>query len=111
VLRDVYDGHLDERWSCGSLRAAIARLPADGPTYSPIPGVLDAAAARECAAALAAIRPGAERATIGQSLGSPDTASPRCSAWRWPPAKGSVHGARICFGSGRVTTVQTAVHG
>jgi hypothetical protein len=49
VLQDVYDGHLDERWSCGSLRVAIARLPTDPPTYSRLPGILDAAAARACA--------------------------------------------------------------
>jgi hypothetical protein len=49
VLQDVYDGHLDERWSCASLRAAIARLPVDGPIYSTIPRILEAAAARACA--------------------------------------------------------------
>jgi hypothetical protein len=49
VLADVYDGRLDKHWSCGSLRAAIARLPADPPTYSTLPLVLSRAARKACA--------------------------------------------------------------
>jgi hypothetical protein len=49
VLRDVLDGRLDQPWSCGSLRAAIQRLPPDGgPTYSPIPEMLEHAAVQAC---------------------------------------------------------------
>ncbi|HZQ80348.1 MAG TPA: DUF4232 domain-containing protein [Gaiellaceae bacterium] len=49
VFEDVYDGHLDEHWSCGLLRAAIAHLPQDPPMYSKIPAILEAAARRACA--------------------------------------------------------------
>lgn len=48
VFNDVYDGHLDERWSCSLLHAAIAHLPQDPPIYSKIPAILEAAAKRAC---------------------------------------------------------------
>lgn len=111
VLQDVYDGHLDERWSCGSLRAAIARLPEDPPTYSAIPGILARAAAHACDAAVAGLRKGARRADVFGSLGTPDRSAPRCTLWRWQPAGGATDGARVCFAGGRATTIQRAVHG
>lgn len=43
VFQDVYDGKLDRYWSCDALQTAIAHLPADGPTYSTIPGILKTA--------------------------------------------------------------------
>ena len=110
VLRDVYDGTLDRNWSCGSLRAAYRRLPPDGPIYSAIPGVLGAAAAKACDTSLESLRVGATERSVEVALGAPDKA-PRCWLYRWPPASGSVDGARICFAHGRAAFIQTAVHG
>ena len=111
VLRDVYDGRLDRVWSCGALRTAIAHLPADGPMYSAIPGVLARAAAPMCTAQLAGIPRGAPRFAVDEAFGTPSFGGPRCPVWRWAPESGSVDGARICFANGRATLVQTAVHG
>lgn len=110
VLRDAYDGKLDRRWSCGSLRAAYRRLPPDGPIYSAIPGLIAAAAAKACDAELRSLHTGATERQVAAALGAPDR-TPRCWLYRWPPSTGSVDGARICFSSGRATLVQTAVHG
>lgn len=111
VLRDAYDGRLDRSWSCGSLRAAVRRLPSSTPTYATLPAQVTAAAGRACDTALAHVAVGAPAREVRSALGRPDR-SPRCLLYRWPPAPGSaVDGARICFASGRVSSLQRAVHG
>jgi hypothetical protein len=111
VLRDSYDGHLDHDWSCGSLRAATRRLPVDGPIYSTIPGMLFRAEGSACDYALATLERGVTRDRTRLALGRPDR-SPRCWLYRWSPNTASaVDGARICFSNGRVSFIETAVHG
>ena len=111
VLEDAYDGRLDRVWPCGALRAANAHLPVDGPTYSTLPGLIQRNAAKACGAALAGLPAGSPRAAFVEALGAPDLPGPRCPVWRWPPASGSVDGARVCFARDRATLVQTALHG
>jgi hypothetical protein len=111
ALRDAYDGSIDGTWSCGSLRAAIGRLPVEGLTHSALPGLLDRAAAPACATAIQTIRPGTSRASAVRALGSPDRTGSSCSMWKWAPAGGSIDGVRLCFADGRVASVQTTVHG
>lgn len=111
VLQDVHDGHLDRRWSCGSLRAAYRRLPVDGPVYSPIPALIGDAAGSACDDALEDVRKGTTRARVAFLLGRPDR-RPRCWLFRWPPGTDAAQdGARICFEGDRVATIQIAVHG
>jgi hypothetical protein len=110
VLRDAYDGRLDRNWSCGSLRAAYQRLPQDPPVYSRIPALIGDAAGKACRRALANLHVGDANQHVSAALGVPDRAA-RCWLYRWPSGSGSVDGARICFTSGRVARVQTAVHG
>jgi hypothetical protein len=111
VLQDAYDGRLDRQWSCGSLRAAYARLPVGGPTYSPLPGLIGNAAGAACDEALDAVGKGAGRARVEALLGQPDR-RPRCWLYRWTPRSDSAQdGARICFAGNRVSFVQVAVHG
>jgi hypothetical protein len=122
VLKDAADGHLNRDWSCGSLRAALGRLPpGGGPTYSTVPSMFGRAAGKACDAALAAVHVGMTSAAVRQTLGSPDT-SGRCWGLRWPPTdagqghlhtsrKGSpVDGTRVCFNNGRVSRLQTEMH-
>jgi hypothetical protein len=111
VLRDIDDGQLDTHWSCGSLRAAIRRLPVGGPIYSAIPGLLIDAAARACATAIRTTKDGATRSSTIHAFGVPVRMGPNCSVWNWAPAGGSIDGVRICFDAGRVDKVGTAVHG
>ena len=124
VLQDAYDGHLDRHWSCGSLRAALRRLPGDR-IYSTLPVIIGRTAAGACDAALAELEVGATRAQVRSSLGAPDSGS-RCWVTRWPPAdagqsvrfkgnhpagrRSSVDGARVCFSGDRAVQIQTAVH-
>ena len=111
VLRDVYDGHLDRRWSCGSLRAAYERLPVGGPVYSPIPALIGKAAGTACDEAVRELRRGTTRTRVASLLGRPDRRA-RCWLFRWPPGTDSSQdGARICFDASRVASVQVAVHG
>lgn len=111
VFRDVYDGRLDHDWSCGSLRAAVRRLPPDPPVYSKLPGIIGAAAARACDDELSHLAAGATRSEVRSALGMP-TAGERCWRFEWPSDKSSpVDGARICFSGERADTIQTAVHG
>jgi uncharacterized protein YceK len=106
VLRDASDGHLDRDWSCGSLRAAVKRLP-EGLTIS----LVAAAAGHACDQALAQLRDRDSKAHVASLLGQPDRA-PRCWLYRWPPTTSSaIDGARICFSHNRVSLIQTAVHG
>lgn len=111
VLADAYDGHLAHEWSCGSLRAAVRRLPQDPPTYSTMPAMLERALDNVCDPALAGLHAGTSRADVRAALGAPDS-SPRCWRYSWPAVTSSgVDGARVCFTRGRVSLVQTAVHG
>ena len=111
MLRDAYDGRLDRNWSCGSLRVAYRRLPADPPTSSTIPRLIGDAAGKACDAALAHVRAGNTRRDVAATLGAPDRA-PHCWLYRWPPdAQSATDGARICFAAGRVELVQIAEHG
>jgi hypothetical protein len=82
VIRDALDGHLDRSWSCGSLRAAVDRLPST-PDQT-IPLMIASAAGRACDAALGSVHRGQTRAEARVVLGSPDRAS-RCWLFRWPP--------------------------
>jgi hypothetical protein len=111
VIRDAYDGRLDRDWSCGSLRAAVQRLPSVAPAYSTLPLMIDRAAGTACDDALAGVHRGLTRARVAALLGPPDR-TPRCWLYRWPPnASSAVDGARLCFKGDRVSLVQTAVHG
>jgi hypothetical protein len=122
VIQDAYDGHLDRDWSCGSLRAAYERLPSDGVSLT-LPGAVGRAAAEACDAALARVHVQMTSARVRIALGRPDWAG-RCWAFTWPPAdagqavlvkpskrRSPVDGARACFTNGRVSLLQTAVHG
>jgi uncharacterized protein YceK len=112
VIRDaLVDGRLDENWSCGSLRAAVLRLPSTPGAYQTIPLMIDEAAGRACDEALADVHVGLTPPQVTAVLGPPDR-SPRCRLYRWPPQQSSaVDGARVCFSGGFVSRVQTAVHG
>jgi hypothetical protein len=48
VFADVYDGRLDQQWPCSTTRDAIEHLPADPPTYSEIPTLLERHAKTVC---------------------------------------------------------------
>jgi hypothetical protein len=122
VIQDAYDGHLDRDWSCGSLRAAYKRLPKDG-VSSTLPVVIARAVAEACDAALKSVHVRMTTASVRVALGSPDKAG-RCWRFSWPPAdagqsvlddpskrRSAVDGARACFNDGRVSLLQTAVHG
>ena len=111
VIRDAYDGRLDRNWSCGSLRAAVLRLPsAPGPGQT-IPLMIDDAAGRACDEALADVHPGSPMPRVTRLLGTPNR-SARCSLYRWPPQPSSaVDGVRLCFSGDLVSRVQVAVHG
>lgn len=109
VIRDALDGRLDRNWSCGSLRAAVGRLPVDE-RYSTIPLMIMRVADRTCDEALTRVRRESMRARVQLLLGQPDRA-PRCWLYRWPPETSSpVGGARVCFDGGRVTLIQIAQH-
>ena len=111
VIRDAMDGRLDRNWSCGSLRAAVRRLPDDGGAYQRIPVMIDVAAGRACDAALARLEHGLTRAQVTALLGPPDR-TPRCWVYSWPPDQSSsVDGVRLCFSGDLVSRVQIAVHG
>ncbi|HEV2590615.1 MAG TPA: hypothetical protein VGU02_01860, partial [Gaiellaceae bacterium] len=76
-----------------------------------IPGVIAAAAGKECGAALAHVQVGDTPAAVTATLGAPDR-SPGCWLFRWPTDRNDPSdGARICFAAGRVARVQIAVHG
>jgi hypothetical protein len=120
--RSEYDGHLDRDWSCGSLRAAYKRLPKDG-VSSTLPVVIAHAVAEACDAALKSVHVRMTTASVRVALGSPDKAG-RCWRFTWPAAdagqsvlddpskrRSAVDGARACFNDGRVSLLQTAVHG
>jgi hypothetical protein len=122
VIQDGYDGHLDRDWSCGSLRAAFKRLPHDSMS-STLPVLVGRAAAEACDAALAGVHEAMSTASIRMALGRPDKTG-RCWLFSWPPAdagqsvlvdpskrRSAVDGARACFNEGRVSLLQTAVHG
>jgi hypothetical protein len=122
VIQDGYDGHLDRDWSCGSLRAAYKRLPGDGVSLT-LPVLVGRAAAEACDAALAGVHVRMTTASVRIALGRPDKAG-RCWLFSWPPAdagqsvlvdpskrRSAVDGARACFDDGRVSLLQTAVHG
>ena len=100
VVQDALDGHLDQRWSCGSLRRAADRLPSDL-GYSAIVPTIGQAAGSTCREALAKVHRGMSRASVRSILGRPDR-TPRCWIYGWPTEpKSSVAGARICFANGR----------
>ena len=125
VIQDAYSGQLKHDWSCGSLRAALDRLPGDrvGPG---VQDVIGPAAAAACDKALSVIHTGDAKSAIASSLGRPDTAG-RCSVFDWPPADAGqpallramhpmqqlspVDGARICFDGQKAQLVQTSMHG
>jgi outer membrane protein assembly factor BamE (lipoprotein component of BamABCDE complex) len=111
VIQDAYDGRLDRNWSCGSLRAAVLRLPSDSGAGQTIPLMIDEAAGRACDEALADVHPGSTMPRVRKLLGTPDR-SPRCWLYRWPPQPSSaVDGVRLCFSGDLVSRVQVAVHG
>ena len=109
VIHDAYDNqHLDRDWSCGSLRAAVRRLAADG--YSAITVMIDDATGRACDQALAQVRVGLKPERARAILGVPDR-TPRCWLYSWPVHKSSSSdGARICFVDGQVGRVQFSEH-
>lgn len=122
VVQDAYDGHLDRDWSCGSLRAAYKRLPKDGVSLT-LPVFIARAAAEACDAALKSVHVRMTAASVRVALGRPDRAG-RCWLFSWPPAdagqsvlvdpskrRSGVDGARACFNDGRVSLLQTAMHG
>ena len=124
VLSDARDGHLDRDWTCGSLRAALTRLPSGGgPMYSTVPVTIGRAAGKACDTALGSVRVGLTASAVRKTLGTPDTGG-RCSVFRWPPTDAGqgrrhdasrggspVDGARVCFTDGHAIKVQTAIHG
>jgi hypothetical protein len=124
VIEDAYSGHLKHAWSCGSLRAALDRIPGDrvGPGVS---DVIRPAAAVACDEALGVVHSGDTKSAIVVSLGRPDTAG-RCWVFDWPPADAGqpallramhpmqqlspVDGVRICFDGQKAQAVQTSMH-
>jgi uncharacterized protein YceK len=111
VIQDAYDGRLDKSWSCGSLRAAVLRLPNDSGAGQRIPLMIDEAAGHACDEALADVHPGSAMPRVTELLGTPDR-SPRCWLYRWPPQPSSaVDGVRLCFSGDVVSRLQIAVHG
>jgi hypothetical protein len=113
VLEDAskHDGHLTRNWSCGSLRAAVSRLPEDPPTYSTLPERIDETAGKTCDAAFTSLRNGIVEEAVENALGAP-TRTARCWRYAWPPdSSSSLDGARFCFTAGRISTIQAAVHG
>ena len=112
VIQDaLVDGRLDRNWSCGSLRAAVLRLPDDSGAGQRIPQLIDEAAGRACDEALADVHAGSTMPRVTALLGAPDR-SPRCWLYRWPPQPSSaVDGVRVCFSGDLVSRVQIAVHG
>jgi len=108
VLRDAEDGHLDQNWSCGSLRAAVAR-------YSPasLQAVgAQAATGKACERAVERLKVGTIRSTVRDAMGPPmivDRERPgRCWFYTWPRslALTDAGSARICFNGNKVSLVQ-----
>jgi hypothetical protein len=108
VQKDAQDGRLDRDWSCGSLRAALAR-------YSP--AAMNAAgayraAARACDQAINRVDVAMDESGVRRSMGSPEAAvnlqDKRCWLYTWPRTLASPNGgsARICFKGNRVSLVQ-----
>lgn len=108
VAKDAQDAHLDRKWSCGSLRAALVR-------YSPVAlnaAGVQAAAAKTCDGAVVTIKVGTSRVAVRGSMGTPEIVSTdRCWFFTWPRSLASpdAGSARICFNNNAVATVQRSL--
>ena len=111
VLNDWYpDGVVDHPHPCAAIVLARAHLPADGPTYSTAYRDLGRAERRWCSRKpdLDALKKGMSDADIAAVAGVPNDVLLRC----WLYAVTRDHdGRRVCFTNGRVTTLQSSVHG
>jgi hypothetical protein len=112
VLRDFTDnGKVDGRWSCGSLRTALERVPGSGEApYSGFAIDFVAPTARACDDAFATIQNGMTHEQVRIAFGKPSFVDPddRCELYEWPRNKKSENLARVCFTRGHVTRVQVA---
>lgn len=108
VFRDAQDGHLDRKWSCGSLLAALARY---SPTALNFVGA-QVAAGRTCDGALNKIKNGTRETAVRGSMGEPLSVNSSrgngCWFYTWPSNLASPEAgwARICFKDGAVSLVQ-----
>jgi len=108
VVSDANDGHLDRKWSCGSLRAAVARF---SPAVLQAVGA-QAAAGRACDRSIERLKVGATSSTVRETMGAPMIIDSRrlgrCWFYTWPRslALTDAGSARICFRSGKVSLVQ-----
>lgn len=112
VLRDAFDNQrLDQNWSCGSLRAAVKRLPMDTSEQRPIATLIDNTTGSTCVRSLKDVRRGWSQAKVRLLFGGPDRVG-HCWLFKWPPndAVSSVDGVRLCFDHARVSRIQIAVH-
>jgi hypothetical protein len=110
VLNDWYpDSVVDQPHPCAAIVIARAHL-AISTTYSTINEDLARAERRSCTRHpdLGALKIGMSDADVAAAAGAPDDTGLRC----WVYAVTRAHdGRRICFTSGRVTTLQLSVHG
>jgi SmpA / OmlA family len=108
VASDARDGHLDRNWSCGSLRAAVAR---SSPAQLEAAGA-QAATGKACDRAVEQLKVGTTRSTVRETFGPPmliDTHRPgRCWFYTWPRSLTltDAGSARICFNGNKVSLVQ-----
>ena len=114
VIQDLRDGKLGDGWSCGSLRAALVRLPGGSvPPYAQEAGLVAARTGGVCAKAVSALRIGTTSASdVRLALGEPDARGPgklRCWFYMWPSVRVSTTAsARLCFDGVRINRVQIA---
>ena len=112
VLRDLQNGRLDDQWSCGSLRAALARLPGGGDApYAGRALILVQPTTRACDDAFAAVNAdGTAAVNVRQALGKPSFVGPsqdgRCWVYVWPKNRDATIVSRFCFAKGKVLYVQ-----
>lgn len=111
VLRDFTDdGKLEDSWSCGSLRAALVRVPGgDGESYAGDVIAFVSPTARACDDAFATVHSGMTHEQVRVAFGKPSfVGRDHCQLYEWPQNKNSTTHARVCFARDHVTWVQVA---
>jgi hypothetical protein len=112
VISDLSDdGHLDEHWTCGSLRAAIPKYVGHVTRAYEDPALpLYRPTAHACERGFASIRNGTTRAQVAAALGTPyftdrypSTVCGFSEFFSWPASTTGSTTVRICFSHSRVT--------
>jgi hypothetical protein len=111
VLRDWFpDATISAGHPCAAILIAQTHIPVDTPTYSTLAGDLRRAERHACPTGEhpARIRMGMSDADVAARAGLPGRVELHCWLYR-VTAKHT--GRRVCFTRGRVSTLETSVHG